>query len=169
MDAPKGRYRVVEKDGRLVVIDNATNVPVTPSIAPRAASGASPGSRPTAAGPIVSGPITPGKGALDGAADALLKLAVNRWDGEGRAVIRWRWTENNEPKSWDALLDPSQQRRLGRALLSLVAAPFLFLALILAGLPWLAFVIDLPLIFWGIRSIGRLRTETAGQPRPPEA
>ncbi len=165
MDAPKGRYRVVEKDGRLVVIDNATNVPVTPSIPPPRAA-----SRPGAtSGPIAAGPIAPGKGALDGAADALLTLAVNRWDREGQAVIRWRWTENNEPKSWDALLDSSQQRRLGRALLCLAAAPVLFLALILVGLPWLSFLIGLPLLFWGVRSIGRLRTETAGQPRPPEA
>ena len=165
MDAPKGRYRVVEKDGRLVVIDNATNVPLTPSIPPpRAASGASPGSRPAAAGPVVAG-----KGALDGAADALLALAVNRWDGEGRAVIRWRWKQNNQPRSWDALLDSSQQRRLGRALLCLAAAPLLFLALILAAQPWLAFVADLPLLFWGVRAIGRLQSETAGQPQPPEA
>ena len=46
MDAPKGRYRVEEKDGRLVVIDTATGAPID-----------SPG--PAASGPAPRGPSRP--------------------------------------------------------------------------------------------------------------
>src|SRR5687767_8561335 len=107
MDAPQGRYRVVEKDGRLVVIDNETGAPIPSSVA-----SPSPG-RPGRPGASPAGPVAPaGPGPVDRAADLLLALAAKRWDEQGRAVIAWQWQENGKTRRWDAALDERQQRRL---------------------------------------------------------
>ena len=157
MDAPQGRYRVVEKDGRLVVIDNETGAPIPSSVAapPPARSG-----RPAAS---PAGPVAPaGPGPIDRAADLLLALAVRRWDEQGRAVIAWQWEENGKVKRWDAALDPGRQRRLGRALLALAAAPLAVIAAILSGgaLVGPAIVLALPPLAWAAFSIRRLYRET---------
>ena len=158
MEAPKGRYSVVEKDGRLVVIDNASGAPLTSSIPPPRAggSGASPA------------PIVAGKSGVDTAAGFLLGIAAKEWDAEGRAVIAWEWRANGRVRRWDALLDTAQQRRLGRALLALCAAPMPVLALMFLGgaAMWLGILLTLPPILWGLASIARLRSETAGQAPP---
>ena len=159
MDAPKSRYRVVEKDGRLVVIDNATGAPASEP-APRA-----PGSvRSGAAGPAPL--IAQGRSAVDGAADFLLALVTREWDGEGRAVIAWEWKEGGRTRRWDARLDPGQQRRLGRALLGVAALPLLVLAFIVGSgaLIWLGAAISLPAVFWGVAGIRRLQREAADPP-----
>lgn len=154
MDAPKGRYRVVEEDGRLVVIDNESGAPVSSSVPPPAA-------RPGAGPPLI---VAPGKGAIDAAADALLGLAVHEWDGKGRAVVRWRSQgRNGREFRWDASLDKAQQRKLGRGLLAFGAAPLFVLITIFGDLgplvlPGLALT-ALP-VAWGVWSITRLMKET---------
>jgi hypothetical protein len=154
MEAPKGRYSVVEKDGRLVVIDNATGAPASKGISPPR-----PGRPGTPPAPIVAG-----KGAVDGVADFLLGIAAKDWDREGRAVIHWEWSGKGGTRSWDARLDTAQQRRLGRALLALSAAPVPILALIFleGGASWLATALSLPPVIWGFASIARLQSETGG-------
>jgi hypothetical protein len=157
MDAPKSRYKVVEKDGRLVVIDNATGAPATP-----------PPPRPPAARPGAPGPaplVAEGRGAVDGAADFLLALVTREWDGEGNAVIAWEWKEGGRERRWDARLDPGQQRRLGRALLGVAALPLLVLAFIFGSPPviWVGAVLSLPPAVWGVAAIRRLQRETADQ------
>jgi hypothetical protein len=155
VDAPKGRYSVVEKDGRLVVIDNGTGSPIPSSIAPPTAPGR--------AGIAPAGPVGRGEpGALDRAADLLLALAARKRDSDGRAVIAWEWRENGKVKRWDAALDERQQRRLGRALLALVASPLLLVILVVAGGDALGFglLLVLPPAMWGAISIRRLYRET---------
>jgi hypothetical protein len=158
MDAPKGRYRVIEKDGRLVVIDNRSGAPVSPSMpAPRASGGGGASPQPV---------IASGKGIVDAAADALLTLAVHEWDGEGRAVVRWRWTQNDKEKRWDAALDKAQQSRLGRGLLAFLAAPAFVLVMIVFGPGALAlpgFVLAALPVIWGVWTINRLMAETGAQ------
>jgi hypothetical protein len=158
MDAPEGRYRVIEKDGRLIVIDNMTGAPASPP-PPRPGGPARPGA--AAPAPVVAA----GRGAIDGAGDFLLALVTREWDGEGRAVIAWEWKEGGRPRRWDARLDAGQQRRLGRALLGVALVPLPVLAFIFGSgaLIWIAAAIALPPAFWGIAAIRRLQRETADQ------
>jgi hypothetical protein len=154
MDAPKGRYSVVEQDGRLIVVDNGTGAPIPSSVPPP------PRSEP---GGLAAPPVAPaGPGPIDRAAAALLTLAVRRWDKDGRAVIAWEWEQNGRKKRWDALLDEGQQRRLGRALLALVGPPILLvlLAFVDSGLAGLAMLVALPPIGWGVFAVQRLYRET---------
>jgi hypothetical protein len=149
MDAPKGRYSVVEKDGRLIVIDNGTGTPIRSPVAPPSRPGR-------------GGVSPPDPGALDRAADLLLALAARKRDAQGRAVIAWEWRENGRVKRWDAILDEAQQRRLGRALLALFAAPALIVLLIFANgsLFGLGLIFALPPLAWGAFSLRRLYRET---------
>jgi hypothetical protein len=158
MDAPKGRYRVIEKDGRLIVIDNLSGDPVSSSMPPPRASGG-PGASPR---PVIAA----GKTMVDTLADHLLELAVHEWDGEGRAVVRWRWKESGREKRWDAALDRDQQRRLGRGLLAFLAAPVFVIVMIFADLEALV----LPILALtglcvarGVWTINRLMAETGGR------
>jgi hypothetical protein len=157
MDAPQGRYRVVEKDGRLVVIDNETGTPIPSSVASPPTVGRG---RPSAS---PAGPVAPaGPGTIDRAADLLLALAAKRWDEQGRAVIAWEWQENGKVKRWDAALDQDQQRRMGRALLALAATPLLLVLTIFAAgtMFGLAVILALPPLAWGAVSLRRLYRET---------
>ena len=155
MEAPKGRYRVVEKDGRLVVIDNETGAPLPSSVAPPPRQGRS--------GPSPVSPVAPaGPGAIDRAADALLALVTREWDTEGRAVIAWEWRESGKVRRWDAALDAAQQRRMGRALLALTAAPALPFLVAFADGALLGFgmLAALPAVAWAVLSLRRLYRET---------
>jgi hypothetical protein len=155
MDAPKGRYRVVEKDGRLIVIDNRTGGPIPSSI------GSPPASRP--GGAASPSPVSPaGPGRLDRAADFLLAVVVKEWDSEGRAVIAWKSGEGGRGSSWHARLDPPQQRRMGRALLALCAAPLFALFFIFGdgAAAGLGVFLTLPFMLWGAFAMSRLRSET---------
>ena len=176
MEAPKGRYSVVEKDGRLIVIDNSTGAPATPSMPPPRSgpsdrfvlpgrSGppvppASPG-RPGPPG-LSPAPIVAGKGALDSVADFLLAIAVKEWDEDGKAVIAWEWKQNGKTKRWDAKLDTAQQRRLGRALVGLAGAPLGFLSIILLSGPamWIALALAATPFLWAMLAIGALQSQT---------
>jgi hypothetical protein len=157
MDAPKGRYRVVEKDGRLIVIDNEAGGPIPSTIAPPR-----PG-RPGPPGVPPSGPVAPaGPGPIDRAADALLALAVRRWDSDGRAIIAWKWEVNGQERRWDAALDAPRQRRLGRALLALCSVPLVPLLIFISG-AWgavVGMVLAVPLAGWGWVSLQGLVRET---------
>lgn len=152
MDAPKGRYRVEEVDGRLVVIDTATGAPatsVTPSPTPRAGSPRGPA--------VIASP----PGLIDRYGRMLLRLVVKSWDEEGRAVIAWEWEQNGRKRRWDATLGPAEQKRLGRALAGISAFPLVVLLSIFAGpLPWLFLPFALPATFWGVWAIMRLQRET---------
>lgn len=150
MDAPKGRYRVEEKDGRLTVIDTLAGAPASPAGPP----GSAPPNRPG----IVSSP----PGSVDRYGRLLLGLVVTRWDEEGRAILAWEWEQNGRRQRWDAALGPSEQKRLGRALAGISAFPLLVLLTIFAGFGLALFLLPLalPAIFWGVRSIIRLRRET---------
>ncbi|HYD36350.1 MAG TPA: hypothetical protein VEA60_01980 [Allosphingosinicella sp.] len=157
MDAPQGRYRIVEKEGRLVVIDNRTGSPIPSSVAPPSPS------RPGRGADAPAGPVAPaGPGPVDRAADLLLALVANRWDEQGRAVIAWEWRESSKVRRWDAALDSRQQRRLGRALLALAAGPLLLVLAVFAdvGLFGLAILLALPPLAWAAFAIRRLQRET---------
>ncbi|HYJ83122.1 MAG TPA: hypothetical protein VEW26_09810 [Allosphingosinicella sp.] len=153
MDAPRGRYRVEEKDGRLVVIDTATGAPatsVTPPPTPRAGGATGPG--------VIARP----PGLVDRYGRLLLGLVVKSWDSEGRAVIAWEWEQNGRKQRWDAALDPTGQKRMGRALAAVSAFPLLILLSIFAGfgLAFFLLPVALPATFWGIWAIMRLQRET---------
>lgn len=154
MDAPPSRYRVIEKDGRLIVIDNSTGRPAS-TTSPIPPPSARPGGSPS--------PVAPAPGRLDSLADSLLRRVVREWDSEGRAVIHWNWQTNGKDRRWDARLDQGQQRRLGRALVALLSAPIFIMLVIFSGglFLWLAFFI-VPAIVWGFRTIGRIQRETGG-------
>jgi hypothetical protein len=148
-DPPPGRYRVVEKNGRLVVVDNESGIAVPPTLARRAqAMGAGGLPRPVR------------RSVLDATAALMVRLVVRQWDEAGRAVIDWKWGEYGKTGSWHALLDEGQQRRFGRALLALAAAALLILAAFTAGLPLLGFAAALPLVLLGSRSVKRLKAES---------
>lgn len=153
MDAPKGRYRVEEKDGRLTVIDTATGAP---------ASSVNPPPRPGAAPPHGPGTVSSPPGLLDRYGRLLLGLVVKSWDKEGRAVVNWEWEENGRKQRWKAVLGPEEQRRLGRALVAMSAFPLLVLFTIFGGfgLAFLLLPVALPATFWGVWAIMRLHRET---------
>jgi hypothetical protein len=156
MDAPKGRYRVIEKDGRLIVIDNGTGRPIPSSMAPPPGGRRGSGGQPPP-------PVEPaGPGPLDRAADFLVACAVKQWDSDGRAVIGWELGEKGKGQRWDAVLDEAEQRRLGRALLGLGAAPVFLAFLIFADgtLFAAAALLSLPPLAWAVGSILRLYGET---------
>jgi hypothetical protein len=150
MEAPPSRYRVVEKDGRLIVVETKTGAPA-PSVAPQ---GTAP--RPSAA------PLTEGKGVLDSLADAVAARVSKGRDPEGRLVIAWEWKQNGRPRRWDATLDAGQQRRLGRALLAIVAAFPAVLITFATETPFIALFVAVPLIGWGMIALNRLQSETRG-------
>ncbi|HEX8238244.1 MAG TPA: hypothetical protein VF574_00710 [Allosphingosinicella sp.] len=156
MDAPRGRYSVIEKDGRLVVIDNGTGAPIPSSLAPPPAARG--GTASTGTSPVAGA----GPGTIDVAAGALLAVAAKGWDSEGRAIIAWRWEQNEQQKRWDAVLDERQQRRMGRALLALCLAPPAVLLLMVAGGSGIGLlaVPALLLPLWGALSLRRLYRET---------
>jgi hypothetical protein len=148
MDAPKGRYRVEEKDGRLVVIDTATGSPAS-----------SPGPPPPRLG---AGPVAQEPGLAERLGRAMLRLAVRRWDEQGRAVVAWQWKEGDQLRRWNATLDSGQQRRFGRALLAFAAFPIVLLLSILFGAlqAWPLVAAAFAASAWGVRSIQRLMAET---------
>ncbi|HEX8572858.1 MAG TPA: hypothetical protein VF759_08910 [Allosphingosinicella sp.] len=153
MDAPKGRYSVIEKGGRLIVIDNGTGAPLPSTLVqPGRGRGSSPA-------PSV---VRTEAGPLDRAAELLLAIVARRRDPQGRAVIAWEWRENGKVRRWDAALDETQQKRLGRALLGLVAPPPLVVLVTMAEgvllLP--ALVAAAPPMLWSWLSLRRLRRET---------
>jgi hypothetical protein len=157
MDAPQGRYRVIEKEGRLVVIDNRTGAPISSGI------GSPPSPRPGGGPPLSPGPVSPAApGPLDRAADALVAIAAKRWEADGRAVIAWEWRENGRVKRWDAALDRVQQRRLGRALLGLLAAPMLILLATIAGFQafGLLAILAVGSLAYGLFALRRLHRES---------
>jgi hypothetical protein len=160
MDAPKGRYRVEEKDGRLTVIDTATGAPASSARGSLAG-----GRRPLGPGAISSPP-----GLVERYGRLLLSLVVSRWDEEGRAVMNWQWEQNGRTERWDAALGAAEQKRLGRALVAFSALPVFVLITIFAGfgLGWLLMPIALPATFWGVWSVIRLRRETQGRHGPDE-
>jgi hypothetical protein len=110
--------------------------------------------------------MTEGKGLLDSLADALAAGVSKGRDPEGRIVIAWEWKQNGRTRRWDAALDAGQQRRLGRALLSMLAAAPVALAVFLAGKGFIALLPAGALIGWGAISLNRLQSETAGSPPP---
>lgn len=156
MDAPKGRYRVEEKDGRLTVIDTLAGAPASPVAPPP---------RPAAAHPLGAGSVSAPPGLFERYGRLLLRLVVNRWDEEGRAVLRWEWEQNGRTERWDAALGAAQQKRLGRALAAVSAFPIFVLLAIFAGpgLTWLLLPVALPASFWGVWAVMRLKRETHGR------
>ena len=172
MDAPPSRYRIVEKDGRLIVIDNATGEVASGTTPPR--PGGSPIAGPAKASSRGSGgsPISSPGGTFttwrDGIGAFLLRMAVSEWDENGLAIVRWSWRRNGVEERWDAALDEDEQRRLARALTALATLPLFLILLIFGGGGWL-FV---PLAFtvvpvaWGGIAIAKLRAET-NQRGPP--
>ncbi|HYE28329.1 MAG TPA: hypothetical protein VEA61_08870 [Allosphingosinicella sp.] len=164
MDAPKGRYRVVEKEGRLIVIDNETGAPIPSSVAapPQPRRG-----RPSDAPmpPVTSA----GPGPIDRAADFLVAVVAKEWDAQGRAVIAWQWRQNGRVRRWDAALDEAAQRRLGHALLALFAAPIFLVSLTFTdgALFGLGTVLALPPLAWGAVALARLHRDTNDPNRAP--
>jgi hypothetical protein len=157
MDAPKGRYRVEEKGGRLVVIDTFTGAPASPVTPPTAP-------RPTPGRPPDASARRPGLFDLYGR--LLLRLVVNRWEPDGRAIVAWEWEQNGRAQRWDAALGSAEQRRLGRALAAISAFPLFVLLSIFAGpVFWLLLPFALPATFWGVWAVMRLQRESGSSGR----
>ena len=173
MDAPQGRYKVIEKDGRLIVIDNATGQPASGTTPPPRPGGAPMGgpARPAASG---GSPVSAASGSfaawIDGIGAALLRLAVSEWDDQGRAVIHWSLKVNDREQRWDAGLDPDEQRRLGRALAAIGTLPFFLVLFIFGSGGWMFVPLALTAVpvVWGGISIAKLRDETNQWRLPPE-
>lgn len=146
MDAPPSRYRVVEKEGRLIVLDTAT--------------GASTGTAPASPAGSATAPMAAGRGLIDALADATAGLAAKGRDAEGRLVIAWEWTKNGKTRRWDAALDTEQQRRLGRAILAIVVPIPLATVTFVVEQPLIGLIIGVPLILFGALALNRLQTET---------
>jgi hypothetical protein len=162
MDAPKSRYRIEEKDGRLVVTDTG---PLDPVSAPRrdaALPHAGPSIPPHAPKPHSLGGPSQGPRGLTA---LLLRAIVSRWDDQGRAVIAWEWEQNGAMRRWDAVLDARQQRRLARAMAAIFAFPLLLMLSIVGGTD--AFAVPIGLAFvataWGVMTVGRIRRETGAE------
>lgn len=153
MDAPKGRYRVVEKDGRLTVVDSEAGAPASPAQSPQ-----SPGAAPR---PPPAGLDRP-PGLFDRYGRLLLSLVADRWDEDGRAILAWQWEQNGSTRRWDAALGPAEQKRMGRALAAVSAFPAFVLLTIFAGpgLIWPLLPFALASAFWGVWAIMRLKRET---------
>lgn len=153
MEAPKGRYSVRERDGRLIVIDNETGAPATAQLPP------APGPHGRTARPTS---LERGKGPAEWLGDLLVRIVSERIDDQGRAVINWKWTEKGgRMRRWNAALDKPEQRRLGRALLALSVFPILVLLAIFTDLPVMPVLfLALPLAFWSSFSINRLQRRT---------
>jgi hypothetical protein len=154
MEAPRSRYRVEERNGRLVVTDTASGVPVS-------SLGAAPPPRGLDLAGGADRPIARVGGLRDSAGAFLVKRAAKSWDSEGRAVVAWEWEVNGRKRRWDAALDEAQQRRLGRALLAFVNAAAAGAVLVLAGLPFLAVLAAAPLLIRGWWGLSRLQSETS--------
>jgi len=116
MDAPKGRYSIVEKGGRLIVIDNATGGPASPvsrpiepeAVRPRTTTAPATSSASTPTQPRQDAATAPsarrrdppfaGPGVLPGTfARLLVRLVTSGRDAQGRALIRWKWETNGNP------------------------------------------------------------------------
>lgn len=181
MEAPKGRYSVVEKDGRLIVIDNRTGsaaASTTPSPRPGRPGGSpapvrpgqlptpprSSASRPPSRPPVSPPPISSGPEMFDGIGGFLVAIASKDYDADGNAIVGWEWKSNNRTRRWDARLDPAQQRRFGRALLALCVSPLPIITLLVLDQNALfaGMVLSVPLFAWGFQSIVRLQKETGG-------
>lgn len=108
------------------------------------------------------GPARP-PGLFDRYGGLLLRLVVNRWGSDGRAIVRWEWEQNGRAERWDADLGPAEQKRLGRALAGISAFPLVVLLSIFAGpVLWVLLPFALPATFWGVWAIMRLQRETRG-------
>ena len=166
MDAPPSRYRVIEKDGRLIVIDNQTGETAAGTTPPRPGTSPVPGQgRPPVAGHGGS-PVSNMSGTLatwlDRYSAILLRLAVSEWDDQGRAIIHWSWKSNGEEQRWDAGLDADEQRRLGRGLAAISSLPIFLLLFIFGSGGWLIVPLALTAVpvVWGGISIAKLREQT---------
>ncbi len=131
MRPPPSRYRVIERGGRLIVIDNWAKRDASPvgdapttSRAPRAPTGRAP------AGTMPSAP--------DGPLQRLVSLAtIGAVDPEGRPFwVTARWYDAKGPRAF--ALGPAGVRRLGGALLGMLA----FALAVLVGF----FVVGVPMI-----------------------
>ncbi|MBV8688267.1 MAG: hypothetical protein JOZ90_16050 [Alphaproteobacteria bacterium] len=149
MEAPPTRYRVIEKEGRLVVIDTATGEAASRSPAPPPEPG--------------GGFVVTEASWLDRAADFAAARATRGRDAQGRAIVAWEWKRNGRTQRWDAALDSGQQRRLGRALVAMAAAfPIVFLSFVSAH-PLIGLLLAAPLVGGGAIALNRLQAETGGR------
>lgn len=192
MDAPKGRYSIVEKGGRLIVIDNATGVPASPvsrTIAPemvRPRTSSAPTAPVALSAPKASRapavprrraesstpsprrrePASTDQGRVPGLfARTMIRLVSSGRDAEGRALIRWKWENKGKTARWDAALDGDQERRLARSLIAIASGAGFFL-LMFRGVGDIPGMFAIPawlgLTGYGILGIARLQKETGG-------
>ena len=77
-------------------------------------------------------------------------------------MIAWEWGEKGGRRRWDARLDEAEQRRMGRALVALGAAPLFVAFLIFTDgvLFGLGTLLTLPPLAWAAVSLLRLYGET---------
>lgn len=147
MDVPKTRYRVIERDRKLIVIDTWTGDPATKAM-------------PLPASPSARSPGLPriaiGRGVFDRLALACARIGTKGRDAQGRALVRWDYKVNNKPRRWEAALDPAQELRFGRALMGLASFPATFLALFVPGVNMFAVLLLLPTLLWALWSFVRL-------------
>jgi len=163
MDAPKTRYRVIEKQGRLIVIDTATGAPATPdAYAPPRQTG-----QPASFIELGSEPFERLAAAI---ANSIVKIAIRERTPEGDAIVDWNWTVNGRNRSWHARLDRDQERALGHALLQFVPLPIAAAGVILpfgsavTGVSFLALLGAVPLAIFASLTIKGLQRDSADQP-----
>ncbi|CAN5533381.1 hypothetical protein BH10PSE14_BH10PSE14_12800 [soil metagenome] len=131
MRPPPSRYRVIERGGRLIVVDNWAKDGESPVVDPATTS--RPAAAPTGRAPAGMMPAAEG-----GLLQRLVSIAtVGAADPQGRPFwITSRWYDTKGPRNF--ALGPAGVRRLGGALLGVMA---LMVAVLISF-----FVIGLPMI-----------------------
>ena len=132
---PPSRYRVVERDRRLVVVDSwAKNAPPGEGKpAPRPGVAGTPGARlPGTTRPGIASP----RGAT-GLAGILVRIACfGSDDGDGHPILSTvAYYDDRGPR--DITLAPAGERRLGRMLVTVIVALFVAVVLLSLVLPFL--------------------------------
>ena len=130
VEAPPSRYRVIEKNGRLVVLDRGMRIdapgtaaaPVTVPKARAAAPGSVATDRPSIRDPGSAGPFA----LLDRWARALAGMFGERWEPDGRLALRGAKGKGRGAGA-RLTLSPGQARGYGWSLLGIVGGAILLI------------------------------------------
>ncbi|HEX4695165.1 hypothetical protein [Sphingomonas sp.] len=130
LEAPPSRYRVIERDGRLVVIDRQAGEQQLPlSLASSPLVRVEP--------PISSRPASPSPKSMIADPPGLLRSVAAAVTGEvrdddGRLLLDTaNWFDSKAPRT--IALSPAGERRLGAVVLALAAAALVAIALVVTG------------------------------------
>ncbi len=154
LDTPPSRYRIVEKDGRLIVYDRGVQVSGG-GAKPAAPMRAAPVAARQAAAPMrASAQPDAASGHLGRLADKTATLFARRRNADGSLLIRATRSEGLRKRTQEATLTPAQARTYGMSLLGFTPFAFGMLVSLFGG-----GVIGVPLLILGIPllAVGAIR------------